>query len=246
MPCWNLLIRQVLRQSLLDGIRNLLYDILCGGLINYECEEAYRLAFYKDGKTFYILHQTLRFATQHRNIDKNDLRIVNYCRNSLIFSDNKSWKKKSTDSCFDVTKGSFDGAEICELLGLYIQSRLEKILPKSNFGLYRDDGLALLRYLNGQRTDKVRENIIGVFNDIGFSLEIKTNLKEVDFLDVSLNLPNGTYRPYKKPNDRLLYIHSLSNHPQNVIKQIPSKRDCCKTRLMRRYSTQQNVNTKML
>ena len=96
----------------------------------------------------------------------------------------------------------------------------EKILPKSNFGLHRDDALALLRNLNGQQTDKVRKNVIRVFKDIGFSLEIETNLKEVDFLDISLNLQNGTYCPYKKPNDKLLCIYSLSNHPPNVIKQI--------------------------
>ena len=151
------------------------------------------------------------------------------------------------DSCFDVTMGSFDGAEICELVRLYIQSKLEKILPKSNLGLYQDNGLRLLRNLNGQETDKVRKNIIRVFKDIGFSLEIETNLKEVDFLDVSLNLQNGTYQPYKKPNDRLLYIHSLSNHPPNVIKQISNSiQDCRKTCLMRRYSTQQNGNMKML
>ena len=84
--------------------------------------------------------------------------------------------------------GSFDGAEICELVGLYIQSKLGKILPKSNFGLYRDDGLALLRNFKGQETVKVRKNIIGVFKDIGFSLDIETNLKQVDFLDVSLHL----------------------------------------------------------
>ena len=91
--------------------------------------------------------------------------------------------------------GSVDGTEICELVGLYIQSKLEKTIPKSNFGLCRDDGLALLRNHNGQQTDKVRKNIIGVFKDIGFSLEIQTNLPEEDFLDVSLNLRNGTYRP---------------------------------------------------
>ena len=114
--------------------------------------------------------------------------------------------------------GSFDGAEICELVGLYIQSKLEKILPKSNFGLYRDDELALLRNLYGQQTDKGSESIIGAFKDIDFSLEIETNLKKVDFLDVLPNLRNGTCRPYKKPNDRLLYIHSLSNHPPSFIK----------------------------
>ena len=66
------------------------------------------------------------------------------------------------------------------------QLKLEKILPKSNFIIYQDDGLALLKNLNGQGTDKVRKNIIRVFKDIGFSLEIETNLKEVDFLDVPL------------------------------------------------------------
>ena len=64
---------------------------------------------------------------------------------SLLFSDNNSLKKKSTGSCFDVTIDSFNGAEKFELVRLYIQSKLEKILPKSNFELYRDDGLALLR-----------------------------------------------------------------------------------------------------
>ena len=83
--------------------------------------------------------------------------------------------------------GSFDGAEIWELVGLYIQSKLEKILLKSNFGFYRDGGLALLRNLNGQQSDKVRKNI-GVFKNIGFSLEIETYLKEVDFLVFSFNL----------------------------------------------------------
>ena len=79
-------------------------------------------------------------------MEKNDL------RKSLLFSDNKTWKKESTDSCFDVTMGSFDGAEICELVGLYIQSKIEKILQKSNFRSYRNDGLILLRNFNGQQT----------------------------------------------------------------------------------------------
>ena len=135
---------------------------------------------------------------------------------------------------------------VCVYISKFLKER--KILSKPNFGLCLDDGLALLRNLNGQQTDKVGKNIIVVFKDIGFNLQIKTNLKEVDFIDVSLNLRNGTYRSYKKPNNRLLYIHSLSNHPPNVIKQfrIPSKRYYRKACLMRRYSTQQNVNTKTL
>ena len=61
-----------------------------------------------DIKEFYtsmtenILHQTLKFAKHHTNIDKNDLCIINHCRRSLLFFDIKTWKNKLTDSCYDV------------------------------------------------------------------------------------------------------------------------------------------------
>ena len=43
---------------------------------------------------------------------------------------------------FDVTMGSYDGAEVCELVGLYLMSKLEILIGKNQLGLYRDDGLA--------------------------------------------------------------------------------------------------------
>ena len=54
---------------------------------------------------------------------------------------------------------------------------------------------------------KKRKTIIKIFNDVGFSIDIQINVKEADFLDVTLNLQNGTDCPYKKPNDKVLYIH---------------------------------------
>ena len=71
----------------------------------------------------------------------------------LLFFGNETCEKRSTENCFDVTMRSFNGAEICELAGLYIQSNLENILLKINFGLYRGDGLNL----NGQQMDKKRK-----------------------------------------------------------------------------------------
>ena len=91
--------------------------------------------------------------------------------------------------------GSFNGAEISELAGLYIQSNLENILPKTNFGLYRDDRINILRNLNGQQMGKKRKAIIKIFEDIVFSIDIQIYLKEIDFLDVTLNLKNSTYCP---------------------------------------------------
>ena len=54
--------------------------------------------------------------------------------------DNKPLKKKNIESCFDVTMGSFDGAEICELLGIHILSLLSNKFDKQSAGLYRGDG----------------------------------------------------------------------------------------------------------
>ena len=56
---------------------------------------------------------------------------------------------------------------------------------------------------------------------MGLNLTIQTNLKIVNFLDVTFNLQDGTYTPYKKPNDIPLYINTKSNHPPSIIKQIP-------------------------
>ena len=69
---------------------------------------------------------------------------------------------------------------------------------------------------------KKEETILKIYKDIGFGIDIQTNLKEADFLDIILNLQNRTYRPYKKPDDKLLYICSSSNHPPQIIKQLPN------------------------
>ena len=60
-------------------------------------------------------------------------------------------------------------------------------------GLYRDNGLIVPSKVNSQKTDKIREKIIQVVKDNGFSIDIVTNLMEVNFLDVTFNLRNGLW-----------------------------------------------------
>ena len=43
----------------------------------------------------------------------------------------------------------------------------------------------------------------------------------VNLLDVTLNLTTGKYQPYNKPDNNPLYINILSNHPPNIIKNLP-------------------------
>ena len=46
-------------------------------------------------------------------------------------------------------------------------------------------------------------------------------MKTVNYLDVTLNLENSTYRPYQKENNQKKYINIESNHPPSIINQLP-------------------------
>ena len=96
-------------------------------------------------------------------------------------------ERKDTDATFDVTMGSYEGAKLCELIGIYIQSLLTNILLKRNMGLNIGEGLLILRKINEQQTDRMREKILSIFQDVNFKIEIVTNLTEVDFVYVTFN-----------------------------------------------------------
>ena len=124
---------------------------------------------------------------------------------------------------FDIIMGSYDRAEICEFGGLFMFSILGKVNGIQNVGLYRDDGLACLHKISGPASDKIRKDMIRIFREnFGLKITIKTNLKTVNFLDVTFNLCTGKYQPYNKPNDTLIYINVNSNHPPNIIKALPN------------------------
>ena len=79
--------------------------------------------------------------------------------------------------------GYCDGAKISELVGIYIQNKLCKLLNKKNLALYRDDGLGILRRTSRTEADRKRKNIIKIFKECGLSITCEVNKKTVDFLD---------------------------------------------------------------
>ena len=52
------------------------------------------------------------------SISIEDIWIIKYCSNSLLFYKNEAWKKKDTDTTCNVTTGRYDGAELWELIGI--------------------------------------------------------------------------------------------------------------------------------
>ena len=42
-------------------------------------------------------------------------------------------------------------------------------------------------------------------------------METVNYLDVTFNLNDGTYKLYTKPNNEINYIHKDSNHPLHQV-----------------------------
>ena len=54
--------------------------------------------------------------------------------------------------------GLHDGAEVCELVGLYILHKLTSTYTNGSIGLYRDDGLAVFTNMSARSLDKARKD----------------------------------------------------------------------------------------
>ena len=168
-----------------------------------------------------LLLKALNYARKFVTITEEDVNIIMHARKSLLYNDNQPWVKRNGDEEFDVTMGCHDGAETSELIGLFILSQLHEIIPKEEVGLYRDDGIGVLRNINGQRGEKIRKQIIEIFKRNKLKIEIKIS-KTADFLDVTFDLDQNSYRTYHKPNNDPLYVHKSSNHPKIILDQIPN------------------------
>ena len=147
-----------------------------------------------------LFDPSISWARQFIDITEKDINIIKHARKSLLFHKNQSWSKRNTDSVFDVTMGSFDDAEVCELVGLFILNSLQARF-RENVGLYCDDGLAVVSTRSGRLCDKERKEIIRIFNNFGLKITVQTNQQRTNFLDLTFDLTEGIYKPYRKPND---------------------------------------------
>ena len=165
-----------------------------------------------------LLRNALYFAASYTEISESDKKLILQCRKSYLCSNNSIWVKKGVSN-FDVPMGSFDGAEICDIVGLFMLSKLQ--ILNLNIGLYRDDGLA-----TGTQTPRqlelIKKKLCKIFQENELSITIQANLKVVNFLDVTLDLNSGLFKPYMKPNDIPVYIDKGSNHPPSILKNIPA------------------------
>ena len=167
-----------------------------------------------------LLDKAICWARTITPITDQQEKIIKHARTSFLFSNNDTWIKQNSKSLFDVMMCSYDGAEICDLAGLYILNVLTNEFGKERVGLYRDDGLVLIKGKSGRIADKVRKKLHTLFEHFNLKITAQVNHQSVNFLDVTFNLTEERYQPYRKPNNEPIYIDSRSNHPPAIIRQL--------------------------
>ena len=93
--------------------------------------------------------------------------------------------------------------------------------------------------LTARRNEKLKDEIVQIFNRYGLKIDIWVNKKVVNFLDITLDLNTGLYIPYMKENNTILYINTKSNHPPSSLKNIPQN---VTNRLSRNSANQEIFN----
>jgi len=165
-----------------------------------------------------LLSRALDFASNYDEITPDEKEIITHSKSSFLVHNQTPWQKKG-NTIFDVTMGSFDGAETCELVGNFLLSQLQDL--NMNVGLYRDDGLAITN-ATPRATENLKKELCRIFNNNGLRITIEANKQVVNFLDVTLDLKRNAHQPYTKPNSSLQYVHRESNHPPSITKNIPA------------------------
>ena len=98
-------------------------------IIQFDVENFYRLI------SLNLFIEVIQYAGTIRVISDDDKAIIKHSKNTLLFHNIQHWEKISGDPHFDVPMDSYNGAEICELVGIFILNKLSSIIDKNAIGL---------------------------------------------------------------------------------------------------------------
>ena len=63
-----------------------------------------------------LLEDALKLAEAYTDIPAQEKEVILHAKQSLLYNNRIAWTKKNSSNSFDVTMGSFDGAETCKLV----------------------------------------------------------------------------------------------------------------------------------
>ena len=103
-----------------------------------------------------LLRKAIEHASKYTPISDDEKEVLFHTCKSLLYYKGEAWRKKGT-SLFDITMGGYPGAEKCDIVGLYLLSRIKHLKMES--GVFRDDGRVKSYRRNPQAVYKAKQHI---------------------------------------------------------------------------------------
>ena len=87
--------------------------------------------------------------------------------------------KTGENALFVVTTQSQNGAEVYEIIDIYLLGKFLNIIGKKNIGLYRVDRFPIIENANGPKRDRLRKDVIVILHNEGLKVTTDTNLPQI-------------------------------------------------------------------
>ena len=81
--------------------------------------------------------------------------------------------------------------------------------------MYYDDVIGILRCIYSRTAENATKNLIKLFEKYEFKIRVESGLIQRNFLNVSFNILNSSYRPYNKRNSLITYVKTTTPITQN-------------------------------
>ena len=107
-------------------------------------------------------------------IDDKIIKTILHAHKSLLFNENDVQVKKDNPD-FEVTMGSCDVVEVCELVEFYVLDILRKEFGDNKIGLYRDDELSCFQNLSDPEPEKIKKKLCKIFKKHGLNITVEFN-----------------------------------------------------------------------
>ena len=154
-----------------------------------------------------LLTKSKNYTKSITSIEEEEvIKTVFHARKSLLFDKTSVWVKKGK-SGFDLAMGSYDRAEVCELVEIYLLNLLTNEFGKNSIDFYRDDSLSYFQNISGPDSERIKNKTRKIFKEGRLNITVASNSAITDFFDVTFDFKSSTYYPYRKQNNEILYMH---------------------------------------
>ena len=136
--------------------------------------------------TCQLSHPVEKFTNQYTAISQQDHATIAHARKSLLFYHQELWRKTNNSSQFDVTKGSFDGIEVCEI----VRCTFFTCRQTNSTTTISDCTETGFTNIGPRTTNRIRNKLHDTCNKLAFKITAQANLEAVHVLDITLELNN--------------------------------------------------------